>query len=579
MQADKDCSRFAITRCNNVKNADSDMLMSIRLIRVDIKPINSIVDITNYVMLDTGHPMHAFDATLFADNQINVRMAKDKENLELLDGQKVELTTNDIIIANSSKCLSLAGIMGGKNSGINSQTKNIILEAAGFDPLTIRKTAQRLKIRTESSIRFEKHIDPMQNILALQRFMFLAKQLNITTEQTDQPIISTGKIITPALCKLEHKFVEKKLGVKLDPIFVTKTLEKLNFEISYDQTTNVYIVTIPTNRMTKDIKIQEDLVEEIIRSYGFENLPAILPSRKTQPFDISTTETIKKIKNHAAFGMNMHELRDYLLYDAAFITRLPLDLKNAICVRNPISLNWTTLVTSLIPHLLKAVENNAAQQNHVRFFELNSIWQKNNNEFIENKSLAGIIFDKKNVDFYHTKLELQSLFDLLNLKIAWTKPKHTTPAWYNHSKTAELTSNNITLGFAGMISDEWINKITKGSAFIFELDVEKIYSLASNKLLKFKPWSKFQNVWYDISIFIPKNKTIDSIKDAILKTDDTIQSVEVVDFFEKEEWPHVRAVTLRYLMNNQEKTLTKEDIDQIVAKVSETVTQNDAQIR
>ena len=186
---------------------------------------------------------------------------------------------------------------------------------------------------------------------------------------------------------------------------------------------------------------------------------------------------------------------------------------------------------------------------------------------------------KKNVDFYQAKLELQSLFDLLNLNVMWTKPKDKTPAWYNHTKTAELQVQGSTIGFAGMISDIWIDKITKGSAFIFELDAEKIYALQSEKSIKFKPWSKFQNVWYDISLFIPKNKTIDTFKNAILQTDSTIQSVEIIDFFEKEEWPNLRAVTLRYLMNNPEKTLNKQEIDEIVAKVSETVIKNDAQIR
>ena len=395
LQATQNCSRFAATTCDNINNTDSVAWMAIRLARVDSKPINAIVDLTNYVMLDTGHPMHAFDAALFTNDEINVRMAQDKESLDLLDGQKVELTKADIVVANSSKCVSLAGIMGGKNSGVNAQTKSIIIEAAGFDPLTIRKTAQRLKIRTESSMRFEKHIDPMQNTLALQRFLFLAKKFNVLTQKEIQPIISVGTVIKPITCKLEHSFVEKKLGVKIDSTFIQDSLEKLNFQVLYDQTTNIYTITIPTNRMTKDIKIQEDLVEEIIRSYGFENLPIILPSHQTKPFNVSTIQTIKKIKNHIAFAMNMHELRDYLLYDASFIERLPLDLQNAICIRNPMSLNWTTLVTSLIPHLLKAVEHNAAQQNHLRFFELNSIWHKANKEFIEKKSLSGIIFDKK----------------------------------------------------------------------------------------------------------------------------------------------------------------------------------------
>lgn len=577
LQAPTHCTRFAAMICDNVANLDSVPWMAIRLARLGAKPINAIVDLTNYVMFDVGHPMHAFDATTFPENEMIIRMAAKNEKLELLDGQKVELENTDITIANIQEVVSLAGIMGGKLSGISPTTKHLIIEAAGFNPLTIRKTTQRLKLRSEASMRFEKHLDPMQNVTAIQRFVFLAQKLNILTS-ISTPIISVGEIITSATCTLSHEFVEIKIGSKIDPNFIQKSLTKLDFAVVYDAKTNSYVVTIPTSRMTKDIKIQEDLVEEIIRSYGFENLKTELPARKTTPFSTIVVNNIDHIKHHLAYGLHMHELNDYLLYDAAFIKRLDIDLTDAIHVRNPISENWTTLVTSLIPHLLKAVENNAISHNHVRFFEYNGIWHKNKGRFIEEKSLSGIIFDKKNIDFYQAKAELASLFEMLQLKVVWKKPTTPCAIWYNPHQVAHIYSEKNLIGIAGMMSSTWMHKIVQGSAFIFELN-GNILAQHSNASMRFTPWSKFQDVCYDISLLIPLQCSIETLKNAILQTDKNIRSVELVDFFEKKEWPNLRAVTLRYIMNNHEKTMNKQEIDAIVAKVSQTMAAHDAQIR
>lgn len=571
------CSRVASLVCDNVQYQDSAAWMAIRLARVDSKPINAVVDITNYVMLDAAHPMHAFDGQAFADKKMIVRMAQAGEKLELLDGQNISLNAADIVIANDEKAVSLAGIMGGKASGYQMTTKNVVLEAAGFDPVVIRKSVQRCKIRTEASARFEKYVDPMQNITAIQRFVFLAKKLGVLSD-VKNPIISIGLLVEPKECSLSHQFVQSQLGMPLQPDVIQKTLKKLGFGVVFDEKKQEYTVTIPTYRLTKDIKIQQDLVEEIIRSYGFENIVAQLPMRQMQPFSMQIINNVDHIKHHLAFALHMHELRDYLLYDAAFVNQLEIDTTHAIRVKNPLSENWTTLVTSLIPHLLKAVQSNAVSHDSLRFFEYNCIWHKNSEQLIEQKSLSGIIFDKQHVDFYQSKAELESLFDLLKLHVVWKKPTHAAPVWYDLHQTAELYVGNIKIGYAGMMSAMWMHNAVKGSAFIFELDGE---FLAKNKLqqIRFKSWSKFQEVCYDISLLIPLKISVDEIKQAIVQADKHIVSVHLVDFFEKPEWNDQRAITLRYVMSDQEKTMTKVEIDEIVQKVQTVMVKYGAQIR
>ena len=572
------CLRIAALFCNSITMKNSIPFIAIRLAQIDIKPINAIVDLTNFVMADIGHPMHAFDASTFKNHTMVARMAKDKETLELLDGTKAELESSDIVIANENHAVSIAGIMGGKHSGITPDTKQLIIEAAGFNPTSIRLTAQRLKLRTESSMRFEKYLDPMQNITAIKRFMFLAHNLEIVTDQ-DEPIVSAGTIIKPTTCTIAHDYIEQQIGVTIDPDFIQTTLIKLGFDIRFDIVAKEYELTIPTTRLTKDIKIKQDIVEEIVRSYGFEHLKLELPKRNTQSFSINAISNIDHIKHQLAFGLHMHELREYLLYDASFVKKLPLNLDHAIKVKNPLSQNWTTLATSLIPHLLKAIENNVVAHNHLRFFELNSTWHKDQSQMIEEKKLAGIIFDKKTVDFYQAKQELNSLFNMLNMQVAWQKPTIKAPDWYHPYQTSQLTYNNQTLGFAGIVSVGWIQAISPGSAFIFELDAQILQNIAPTKI-KFKAWSKFQDVCHDISLFIPQNLTITTLQQAILQTNKNIVSVDIIDYFQEvPQQDKNRAVTLRYVMNDEQKTMTKEDIEIIDQAIAKTVQAHGAQIR
>ncbi len=577
LQAEPHCSRIAGVFCPNVTSQDSTPWMAIRLAQVDSKPMNLAVDLTNYVMFDVGHPMHIFDARSFENNQLMVRMADSNEKLQLLDNQTVTLESSDIVIANQNSAVSLVGIMGGKSSGWNSDTKNIIIEAVGLDPLTIRKTAQRLKLRSESSMRFEKHLDPMQNITALQRFIFLAQKLKLISE-TPEPIVSIGKAIEPRSCTLSHEFAEKMLGTSISQDFVQKTLIKLGFSATYEQKSNSYTVIVPTNRMTKDINIQQDLVEEIIRFYGFENIAAELPGRQTKPFSTQVIRNIDHIKRHLAFALNMHEVRDYLLYDATFIAKLNIDTSNAIHVKNPMSQNWVTLTTSLIPHLLKSIENNIVGHDHLRFFEFNRTWHTSNSKFIEHKTLSGIIFDKKLINFYSAKSELSSLFDMLKLHVVWQKPTSSIPAWFDQNEVAELYVHGKNLGFAGMMATSWMHKIVTGSAFIFELN-GSLLEEQEIKELKFNQWSKFPEVAYDISLKIPAKLTFEKIQTIILKSHPLISKVSLIDFFEKEEWPDERAMTLRYTMSNPEKTMTKAELDEIMKQVEQTVVHHGAQIR
>ncbi|HSW76138.1 MAG TPA: phenylalanine--tRNA ligase subunit beta [Candidatus Saccharimonadales bacterium] len=577
IQDEQSCSRLAALACNDVHGKDSLPWMAIRLLRAGGKPINAVVDIANYVMFDIGHPMHAFDAASFDKKEMTVRKAQSGEKLQLLDGQILKLTVHDTVIANANSSVALAGIMGGKDSSYKLQSKNIIIEAAGFDPAIIRHTAQHYKLRTQASIRFEKHLDPMQNITAIKRFVYLAKKEKVIT-QPQEPIVSVGQTFEPIVCKISQEFIEHRIGSEIKSQFIKTTLQSLGFQVVFDKKARLYHVTVPTYRITKDIGIAEDILEEIIRSYGFENIKQQLPLRLMAPFSTKVVQNIARIKNYVAFAMKMHEVRDYLLYDASFIARLNINLDHAVKVRNPLSQNWTTLVTSLIPHLLKGVELNVARAEHIRLFESNRIWSKQNHSFVESKSLAGIIFDKNKVDFYTCKNELQGLFDIFNVHVVWQKPQESIPAWYDVHKVAQLYVADRCIGWAGMMSTQWLHSIVSGSAFIFELD-EEFLQLQQPENKQFKAWSKYQDVTYDMSLLVPLKVTVAELKKDIARAHDLISDVQLVDFFEKEEWAHARSVTFRYTISNPEKTMTKNELQEVTESVEKVVKKHDAQIR
>lgn len=575
----KGCARFAGLYCDQVDHKASCLFTATRLLRVGAKPIDMMVDLTNYVMFDVGHPMHVFDAMSFSKKQLVVRKAQVAEELTILDGQELKLRAEDLVIANDKHPVALAGVMGGCSSGYSEKTKSVFLEAAGFDPTMIRKTAQHFKLRTEASVRFEKHLDPMSNIAVLQRFVYLAQRSGLLG-RVKESIVSVGTIVQPKKFEITHQFIEQRLGSSIEESFVKNVLKKLHFVVSSKKTKNavMYSVTVPTSRTTKDIEVAEDILEEIVRMYGYEHISYQPLQRDALPFKTTAIDNVSRIKRELAYGLHMHEVRDYLFYDESFIKQLKLETPKAITVKNPVSENWLKLVTSLVPHLLKSVALNVTKHSHVRFFEWNHVWPEGTKKDKEVSSLAGIIFDVKAVNFYDTKAELQGLWDLLGVDVTWRKPKGKIASWYDQHKTAELFVGKQCIGVAGIASQEFIHPVLQGEAFIFELDGSYLEEYEKPQVM-FESWSKYQDVTYDISLLVPLQVTAGELKQAIGKASSKINAVELVDFFEKDDWDNQRSLTFRYTMSDHTKTLDKNEIDAIVQKVEKVVKKYDAKIR
>lgn len=573
-QAPQAAKRFAGIYFDAVKNQPSLLWMLHRLVRIDARPIDAIVDMTNYVMFDWGQPMHAFDAAAIGGKTLIPRMAKNKEKLTVLDGETLELCSEDLVIADQDKPLGLAGVMGGKESGISASTTAILLESACFDATTIRKTSVRYKKRTEASARFEKSLDPNNNTLALQRFLKLMHGASISAIESDE-IFSIGASVAPLIITIEHAFIEKRLGVTIAPEFIRAVMGRL--EIGVEFADGVYTLSVPAFRSTKDIRLKEDIVEEVGRFYGYTSIEPQLPSLPLRPTDLAWVYRQRTIKNIMAYSMQMRELSNYAFFDEEFLTQIQWAPGATLEVKSPISENWRRLVTTLVPGLLKAVVTNSAEHDALRFFELGRVWHTGD-QMAEKKVFAGVMFDKKGVDFYDAKAELHKVFDALKMPITWAKVATPEYPWYAPYQTAHLMYNDTKIGTAGNIHPTFLQALCPGAMFIFELDAQFMLH-HKEPLVRYEPGSKYPDMVRDISMLIARDISAQSVGQIIRALDPKIISVSLLDFFEKEEWPDRRAMTFRFVISDKERTMTKEEADIIWDRVAQELKTMGATIR
>ena len=571
------CKRLAGVYINKIENRPSSLFIAHRLARIDSKPIDFIVDLTNYVMFDISQPMHAFDAQKIQTKKIIAEFAKDGQKLDLLDNTQITLSSKDLIISDGNKPISLAGIMGGADTAVTETTTSLFLESANFEASTIRQSSLRLKKRTESSARFEKTLDPNQNTTAIIRFLRLLEDYKIDYK-AGQNIVSVGKLAEEKIITISHDMINLKIGVPINQDLILNILGKLGFGVKVSKDRS-YEVTVPTFRSCKDVTIKEDVLEEISRFYGYTNIAQRLPERVMGMFDLSKVTNTRKVKNFFANTVSMHEVYTYALYDEDFLRQINFDPDNTINLINPISENNKRLTSSLIPNLFKAVANISLNLSGGRFFELNKIWLKIDNKSQENLKLSGIIADRKKlVDFYESKVELQIFFKSMSIDVIFKKPDFKPDIWFDPHQTAAIYHGKVLVGIAGKILSSFSSKFFDGDIFVFDLNGDFILNYKP-EIKKFVPLSKYPEVDLDVSMLIGQDIEVEKIQDIIKSADSKIKSVELVDHFYKSEWKDLKSITMRFVIYDDTKTLTKSEIDEVYESVISDLQQLGAAIR
>lgn len=569
----KRCSRYIGAVLESVKVKPSPNWLQKRLLAAGMDPINNVVDITNYVMLEVGNPLHAFDFSQIQDSsdqtvKITVRRAKEQEKLELLDGKKIELIEDDLVIANNEKALALAGIKGGKNSGIGLETNKIVLEAANFCSFWIRKTRQRYGLNTESQMRFEKGLSPSLAEMAMARAIELLEKY--AEAKLVQVIDENYYQFQKQALMLDFSKVKKLLGQEIKFNQGRKILENLGFFTRKKGAGKLETVT-PDWRL--DIEGVNDLVEEIGRVVGYEKVAsAALTASVMVPRENKKRLLEWEVKDLMT-SQGFDELRNYSFYSKKDALILGINEKEHWRIIAPSSEDLALMRRGLMPMMLRKTKENTRYFDEFKLFELARVYQKNEKgEPVEELKLMATIFNKKLSAedlFYQIKGVAENIFDMLKIKKIYFQEGKNEAAFFQVGQEAIISANKKKIGRLGIVNSGIAMKYAlKKPTALLDLDFEFLFKLAKKQgRKKYQPLHKFPLVLRDISLFVPEFLTVESVEKKITQiAGKMLQKIELFDiFFDKRANQKSLAFHLSFGCNNR--TLTGEEADELMKKI------------
>lgn len=580
------CDLFAGLHISSIAHRPSSIYIAFRLMRVGARPIDGIVDLSNYVMFDWSKPTHAYDADKLVGKKVVIRRPSEREKLVLLGDEEIELDQEDAVVADEKRAICLAGIKGGKEASVNSHTKSLFFESANWEPSYVRKSSLRHKNRNDSSTRFEKSLDPNLAEESIRRFVNLAEHFGFEPVHAGE-IICVGEPAVPAIIEVEHSYFERAAGIGFAATEVIQPLEKLGFSVAEKKSgdDSIYYVTVPTYRSSKDIKIKDDLVEEVIRMYGFEHLPPTLPPLKKKPENLTPLLRLRRIKEFLAYGKGFVEQQNYAMFDEKFLQSINFTANSYLSIVNPVSEQFSRMVSTLLLGLFKNVVENAVDHDRLSFFEIAKVWKKVGEDGLtEQKRLDGIFFEKrKAVDFYACKEVISELLRTCcsMQNVEWRKPESLNCQIFNPHQTADLFFDGEMIGRAGKVNPAVMAKLDilpESDAFVFQLDADFLLKYHA-PVRKLKPLAKYQENSFDLSFFVPLTVTTAQLEKVLAAADTTVTDVTLVDFFEKEAWADKRSLAFRVWIRHDDRTMTKEEIEAVRMRAIEAVNKLGAQLR
>ncbi len=569
---------------NGIEIKSSPDWLQKRLTAVGVRPINNIVDATNYAMLETGQPLHAYDRACVETDTFIIRKAHAGEKLETLDHKIRMLSPDDAVVDNGKKLLGLAGIMGGIDSEISPDTKQIILESANWNPIIIRKTSQRLNIRTEASQRFEKNLDPVTHHQGFLRCLQLILELcpaagiegkiqDLNYYQWNQPQIT-----------LRIPNLNSKIGKKIPPQKIERILKSLEFTVEKTDS-KTFLVNVPSFRATKDISNEYDLIEEVARLYGYENIPPHIP---TLPIRLPE-ENIERRRKHETRAilssmLGFNEVYNYSFYSRKDFAKTLLPEENHLTVENYLSEDQTHLRISLLPQLLKNCFENAKFYQQVKLFEIGRVYHKSENYFpSEEKWLAALLYrtEKTESPFYPIKGALEAM-----LKRLITPPykliRNTQPKSYFHpNKTVDIIVAEEKVGMLGEINPiVQMNFEIKNPVGYFELNLAQLVHLGKPEV-HYVPTPKFPGLDFDISVIVNEKTEVAEIEKIIqLAEPEIINEIALFDVFTGGVIEQgKKALAFHILLQSPHRTLTDQEMEHVQKRIFENLTKHGGQIR
>ena len=581
------CRNYVGQVVKNVEVKSSPLWLQTRLMNSGIRPINNIVDITNFVLLEFGQPMHAFDKDLVGD-KIVVRDAKEGEVLETLDGEERKLQTTDLVITDGTRAIALGGVMGGKNTEVSEETKNIILESAYFNPTSVRRTSAAHGLRSDSSARFEKGIDPNMQKAALARAVELILELcpNAVVESS----VGVVNKVDDKVVEITTSYINNYLGIILSTEEIVAILEGLSFKV--EASGEDLVVKVPTRR--PDISIKQDLVEEVIRIYGYDNLASTLPKfSKTTKGGLTYSQRMVRDLRAVYASLGFNDTINYSLVSEEEATQYTLEDHHKVRLLMPMTETHSTLRQSLIPGLLNTVQYNVARkQKDLKLLEIGRVFFGSGDDNIQPKETVYLsaaltgeerstkwLKESSTLDFFAAKGYLEVVFERLGLEEKVTYKKSTLEGMHP-GRFAEVYLGEKRIGFIGEVHPQVADKLGLNTTYVFEINLDEVISEGKVKP-KYEEVTKYPEITRDIAMLVDVKDEYQNIYNVVESVNSKlITKVELFDLYVGAELlVGKKSLALTITYSDKQKTLTDEEVTAVHDKVLAALTAYGAIIR
>lgn len=571
-----DAPAYHIQVIKDVKIAESPLWLQNKLMNGGIRPINNVVDITNYILLEYGQPLHAFDYDQIGSKEIVVRRAKANEMMTTLDGVERTLDTDNIVITNGIAPIAMAGVMGGLDSEITDETVTVALEAALFNPVLIRKTAGKFNLRSESSSRFEKGINVATIRTAGQHAAELIHELAGGTVVAGTASVDTVEVKdTEVVITLEK--INRSLGTAISSDEVTAIFNQLGFASTFDGET--FTVAVPPRRW--DISIYADILEEVARIYGYDNLPETLPITPALPTALTPKQHTMRITRRFMEGAGLTQNISYVLTTAEKAREYAVEDKEGIRLAWPMSEDRSTLRMNLLSTLLDNAAYNVARKNtDIQFYEIGRVFFPSADRVlpIEAERLAGVMtgmaYQKdwqmaaESVNFYHAKGVLDGYFETMGLNDQIRFEAAKDLKWMHPGRTAAVYLGDTYIGYVGQVHPATANAYDLKETYAFEIDFEAIIA-APKEVITQQPIPRFPGVTRDVALLVDETVTHQQIVKTIKENGGKfLKDVHLFDIYQGkgiEDGKKSVAYSMAFL--NPEATLVDEDINKAFTKL------------
>ncbi|MCI6349750.1 MAG: phenylalanine--tRNA ligase subunit beta [Tenericutes bacterium] len=570
------CKRYAAVKIEGVIAKESPSWMKTLITNAGMRPINAIVDITNYVMMAIGQPTHAFDSTHVKGEKIVVRNARENEKLLLLDNNELDLTTDDLVICDESSPLALAGIRGGKEDSILPETTSVVLEVANFSAAAIRKTGKRFAEKTDASIRYEKGIDTQRVdlgiSLALELFKEIFPQSKIVAFKDEYLEATPNNVID-----VTKKFLDDRLGKVISNEEITRILTGLGYEVSFDNDT--YHVVVPTFRSTGDVTLKDDVMGDIARLLGYDSF-------EKKPLTINFEHAVlqndvlleRRLKEYLSYRCGFNEIITYPWIDEKYIDAAGLDKSKMVMLATPPSPEQAYLRASLVPGLLEAISKNLRYFDEFRIYEMTEVFEKGEyHESSEDETLpihknylSGAIVKKDAKSaFYEIKGVIESMSSYVHMESLSFRPCESS-SYLDKNAKLDIYLGDILVGSLGLLSVKTMadSKIKRTNVGIFEINVSEFIPYPS-RTNEFKHLPEIPLVEKDLSILVDEDVTWEKISKMIRNK---VSEYSFVEEYRGEQVPTgKKSVTFKVKLGDGKSTLTSDDINHKLEEITITL--------